>query len=596
MPQWVPKRSLAEVEAILTGPGALHEVEQRVIHNKIMRTYKNAWSSLRDFWMWAVEQHSDKTYIVFERTRVTFSEGLHRSAVIAAMLQDLYDIQKGDRVSIVSRNTADYLLTFWACHLIGAVPVLVNAWLPLEPTFHCIVKAGSKLVIMDGQRADSLEGAIQSIKAKIGTEAFLVWEEHEGKGTWPGMSSWTDVYRDYGGDHTRILKTSPNIYPEDNACIMFTSGTTGLPKGVLNTQRMYITNILNVFVGGLRATLRRGDSISASPPAGPQKGLLISVPFFHVTGTTTLSSLATMAGYKICLIRKWVPEEGRLSCGCLIIRQENVAVAGGVPSMVSDLVISSAAGYPLDTLLFGGASPPDWLARDSMKAFPTAMMSQGYGLTETNSIAVAVAGEDYACRPTCAGLPSPVNEVAIVKGDKVLPPGELGEVWLRGPNVMKEYWDEPAATAKALTADGWLRSGDIGYLDDEGFLYIRDRIKDLIIRGGENIDSTTVENAASADSRLLEVAAVGVPDSRLGELVTVVAYTKPEFSGKVDEAEVIEIASQRLPKFAVPVMVMFLSEPLPRNAPGKILKNVLRPIAKAEWERRRVTQLSKNKL
>ncbi|KAA1466482.1 acetyl-CoA synthetase-like protein [Dentipellis sp. KUC8613] len=580
---WVPRRSLAETQAILCAPGQIHEYETRLIEGRLQRVYKNLWPSLRDFWLWVADQYKDLTYVVFEQQRITYSQAFERSLKVAAMFKTVYGVQKGDRVIICSRNYPDYIVAFWACHLIGAVAVLVNAWLPLEPTKHCLLGTQCKLVIVDTQRADLLEGHSSAIRKAVGTTGFLVWEHHEGKGKWDDMQLWSDALASFNGDPRQVLRDDPGLVPEDNATIIFTSGTTGLPKGVLSTHRMFLTNLFNLIASSRRAALRRGESLTAPPTPTPetQGGILISVPLFHVTGSTSMSMIATFTGMKIVFMRKWVPDEGSR-----LILTEKLTAAGGVPSMVSDLINSSPNGLPLASLLFGGAPAPDWLVEGSRAAFPNAAMSQAYGLTETNSVAVGFAGEDYAVRPTSAGLPAPVCDILIVKDGKVLPAGEQGEVWLRGPNVMKGYWGDPAATAAAITQDGWLRTGDVGFVDHEGFLYIRDRIKDLIIRGGENIDSVSVENAVSADDRLLEVAAVAVPDKRLGELVAVVASVKAAYQGKVKEEEVIAIARKRLPRFAVPVMIVLLDDRLARTPSGKILKGELRQLAKDEWLKR----------
>jgi len=271
--------------------------------------------------------------------------------------------------------------------------------------------------------------------------------------------------------------------------------------------------------------------------------------------------------------------------------------------MVSDMMESSIAGYPLEGLLFGGSPAPSSLVPRAQKAFPTATMIQGYGMTETNSIAVSIAGEDYIARPTSTGLPSPVNEVKIVLENICLPPGALGEVWLRGPNIMTSYWNDPAVTDKIITGDGWIKTGDLGYVDEEGFLYIKDRIKDIIIRGGENIDSVSVENALYTDPRVLEAAAVGVPDDRLGELVTAVVSVKPAFYGQVTEAALVERARERfrsspwiwivmlrlwrrLPRFATPVMIIVQDGPLDHTPSGKIVKDKLRQLARERWKQR----------
>ncbi|RDB22581.1 2-succinylbenzoate--CoA ligase [Hypsizygus marmoreus] len=589
MSKWTPQRTLDETEAILCGPGNLHETEVRLVDGRLQRVYKNLWPSLRIFWLWASKEHAKATYIVFESQRLTFGQAFQRSLKAACIYKTLYGIKKGDRVAICARNYPDHMVAFWACHLIGAISVQVNAWLPLDALHYCLAHTGSKLVILDSERADRLEPSVDKLVTDAGTNGFLVLEAHEGKGQWKGMQSWNTVLDNFHGETTDILNET-EILPEDDATILFTSGTTGLPKGVLSTNRMYLTNVLNVLVASRRALLRRGENILPKP-AEAQKGILISVPLFHVTGSTSLTMLATMAGMKVVFLRKWQPEEA-----ARLIKAENISVAGGVPSMVADLTESSLAGFPMESLMFGGAPAPEFLAVRAGRVFPDAVMSQGYGLTETNSVAVGVAGHDYTSRPTTCGLPTPINDIMIIDGDKAVSTGEVGEVWLRGPNVMKCYWRDPAATEQALTKDGWFKSGDLGYLDKEGFLYIKDRIKDIILRGGENVDSVSVENALYADERVMEAAAVGVPHPRLGELVTAVVSVKPAFSGQVTEASLISMVSKSLPKFAIPVMIIVQDEPLERTQSGKILKGGLRKLARDAWEKRQKDSKVQSKL
>ncbi|KAF8076364.1 hypothetical protein FPV67DRAFT_1471446 [Lyophyllum atratum] len=581
MSEWASQRTLSESNAIMCAPGSMHELETCLIDGRLQRVYKNLWPSLRAFWCLVAQEHAKATYVVFENQRYTFSEVFERSIKAASLFKTVYGIQKGDRVGICSRNYPEYLVAFWACHLIGAVSVQVNAWLPLDLLQYCLTHTQCKLIIVDAERADRLEPVVQKLLAEAGVNGFLVLESQEGKGQWEGMQSWNSALDDYKGNTSEFLASNPEILPEDNATIVFTSGTTGLPKGVLSTQRMYLTNLLNVLVASRRAILRRGDNILPTKPLDPPKGILISVPLFHVTGCTSLMMLGSFSGMKIVFMRKWVAEDA-----ARLIKQENIGLAGGVPSMVSDLTDSSLKGFPLDSLMFGGASAPDLLAVRAGKAFPTATMSQGYGLTETNSIAVSFAGADYAARPASCGLPTPVNDIIIMAGNTSVPTGDVGEVWLRGCNIMKEYWCDPGATEKALTKDGWLKTGDLGCLDKDGFLYIRDRIKDIIIRGGENIDSVSVENALYADNRVMEAAAVGVPHARLGEVVAAVISVKPEFKGQLTEASLIDTAAKSLPKYAVPVLIVIQDEPLERTQSGKILKGELRKIARVAWEKR----------
>ncbi|KAF9012333.1 hypothetical protein BDQ17DRAFT_1343710 [Cyathus striatus] len=579
---WIPKRTLAETDDILSAPGSIHELETALVDGRLYRVYKNLWPSLREFWLSAAKQYAQHTYIVFEGRRLTYQQVHERAVKVAALFSRVYGIQKGDRVGICSRNCPEYLIVFWACHLIGAVSVLANAWLPLEPLHHCLSHTGCKLIILDTERADLLEALVPKLTEETGTLAFFVLDSNDGTRQWSGMVSFQDVIDQYPDTEAReVLRNPPIVVPEDNATIIFTSGTTGLPKGVLSTQRQFLTNVLNVLVGSRRASLRRGEDYADAPSSGPQKGALVAVPLFHVTGSTSYSMMATMTGMKIILTRKWIPEEA-----VRLIKQENVQVAGGVPAMVADLTESSLVGHPLEGLLFGGAPAPDSLVPRARNAFPMATMIQGYGLTETNSIAVSAAGEDYIARPSSTGRACPVNEIKIVQDGICLPPGGVGEIWLRGPNVMKEYWRDPISTSRVITKDGWLRTGDLGYLDDEGFLYVKDRLKDIIIRGGENIDSVSVENALYADPRVLEAAAVGVPDERLGELVAAVVSVKPPFQGRVTEAMLIAQARNRLPRFAVPVMIVISNHPFEHTPSGKIIKGELRKVARRQWDMR----------
>ncbi|KAJ7783198.1 hypothetical protein B0H16DRAFT_1495863 [Mycena metata] len=603
---WEPKRSLAETDAIMCAPGTPFEISSRLVDGRIYRVYKNLSPSLRAFWLECVGKYSEKTYIVFEQERLTYGEVHSRALETAAMFRDVYKVQKGDRVAICSRNCPEYLIVFWACHMLGAVTVLANAWLPAQPLQHCLVNTQCKLILLDPERADRLEPDMINLKLRAGATGVLVFKGSETGRQWTEMERFNASINHWKMDvlsiskQRTIMEDHLELTPEDNATIIFT-GTTGLPKGVLSTNRQFLTNVINVGVASMRASLRRGEDIHPLPST-PQKGVLVGVPLFHVTGSTSFSMLATINGMKIILLSKWDVEQA-----ATLIKTENIGVAGGVPAMVADLIRSSLVGYPLEGLLFGGSPSPDSLAKRAREAFPSATMSQAYGLSETNSIAVSIAAEDYLARPASTGRACPVNDIMIMHDDINLGPGpsNVGEVWLRGPNVMKGYWGDPDATSKVLTSDGWLRTGDKGYLDTDGFLYIKDRLKDVIIRGGrkrsvenahysdhpmiigEKIDSVSVENALYSDHRVMEAAAVAVPDERLGELVAAVVYVDPKFCGQVTEASLIALAKTRLPKFAVPVMIKLVSQPFKLTPSRKIMKDELRKIARHSWEERK---------
>ncbi|KIK68614.1 hypothetical protein GYMLUDRAFT_36078 [Collybiopsis luxurians FD-317 M1] len=588
---WKPKRTYEEVDKLLCAPGSLLELQTQEVDGLVQRVYKNLWPSLRAFWLHVSKQHADKLCIVYENQRLTFREVADRAAQVASVCRDIYGIKKGDRVAICSRNYPEYLIVFWACHLIGAVSVLVNAWMPVETIKHVLINTQCSLVFLDSERADQLSSKVADIKSAAGTKGFIVVQSQEGKGSWSGMETWKSRIEQNPRDARRVLEDDPKILPEDNATILFTSGTGGLPKGCLSTQRAFLTNLFNSLSSIGRATLRRGEEFTLASPPGPQPGIFLPSPLFHSAGLS-LVMIQSLTGAKLVMIRQWNVEKA-----AELIKKEMIVITGGVQSMIGDLAGSSAKGAPLRTILYGGAPVSEHQAKRAREAFPTASLSHAYGLTETNAGIVAFGGEDYEARLKSCGRPMPVNDILIMNENGVrCPTGTAGEVWLRGPNLMKCYWGDAVATSKALTKDGWLKSGDVGYVDEEGFLYIKDRLKDIIIRGGENIDSVLVQNTLYADEGVLEVAAVGVPDARLGELVTALVTVKPSHKGKVTEASLMNLARKHLPVFAVPVMILISEDEFPHTPTGKIIKVGLRKIAAEEWTKRQKSGPTKGKL
>ncbi|KDQ17285.1 hypothetical protein BOTBODRAFT_602185 [Botryobasidium botryosum FD-172 SS1] len=584
-----PKLSMAECHSILTRPGMPFEVKTAVIGNSVQKVLKNLPASVRTFWLSHSATHANLPYVVFESDRLTYQDVRERAFHAASVFRELYGVHKGDRVSLVMRNLPELVIAFWAVHLLGAVPVLVNAWLPAETLHHCIVHTDSKLIVLDCERAELLSSRILDIKREAGATGVLVVRAHEWRGRgWDHMTNWDDAMGQYQGRDDMVWKNEVDCVPEDNAVILFTSGTTGLPKAVLGTHRAFLAMHFLMGLTQARLFLRYDMPAPVQDPTAPQPTNLLSVPLFHITGIQLLLATSSIGG-RVVLMRKWdVKEAARL------IIDEKVTVAGGVPSIVLDLVESTLRGKPstIVSFLFGGAPTPAQLTEATRKAFPTAQMGQGYGSSETFGIVANFGGPDFLARPKAAGFPTAVHEVIIVdpKTQDALPSGQIGEIWVRGPTTMKEYWKDPEATAKVLTRDGRLKTGDLGSLDEEGFIYVRDRIKDIIIRGGENVDSTTVENALYADARIMECAAVGVPDARLGELVTVVAVPKnPWKGGKITEEELMGHANKSLPRFAVPVMIVVRDEPLERNPAGKILKKELREMMRDRWLQRKAS-------
>ncbi|PBK98188.1 acetyl-CoA synthetase-like protein [Armillaria gallica] len=579
--RWNPCCSVEEADRILTAPGSILEIETRVVDGRVSKVWKNLWPSIRAFFLQSVNEHAEKTYVVFEQERYTFQEILNEAVKCAAIFRDVYRVKKGDRVVICSRNFPSYYIVFWACHLLGAVTALVNAWLPLETLRHCITLTNCSLIILDPERADKIGPTATDLKHASGASGYLVVQDHEGKGFWEGMDTWRTIRSKYDMDPKGILQDDPKVSPDDDAMIIFTSGTTGLPKGALSTQRALLSSLFSRAAMAGRDGLRRGLPYSSPPPVSSpqQQGILLPTPLFHVTGIRT-SFTGTSQGIKLVLMRKWNVEEAIKLC-----RAENVTFLGGVPSTVSDLADSTPPGLSIKNITFGGAPVPPSLVKRSKQAFLHAVFGQAYGLTETNAASVGVVGPDYAAKLDSCGFILPPNDIVIMKDGVKAVPREAGEIWLRGPNIMKGYFGDPAATDKVLTKDGWFKTGDLGYIDEEGYVYIKDRIKDIIIRGGENVDSTSVENALYTEPGVLEAAAVGVPDERLGELVTALVTIKPGYHGKVDEKKLLAVAEKLLPKFAVPVMIILHDGDFDHTPSGKLVKTQLRKIAQQEWAR-----------
>jgi long-chain acyl-CoA synthetase len=371
-----------------------------------------------------------------------------------------------------------------------------------------------------------------------------------------------------------------DVAPDDDATIFYTSGTTGKPKGAVGTHRNMATNLMSLFFLNARATLRgtNGPSEGASADAN---AYLLSVPLFHATGCHSILVANSAAGNKLVMMHHWNPERA-----LELIERERITTFGGVPAMAMQ-VIDSPSFATRDTssvrsVAYGGAPAPPDLVRRIKEHFPVGAPSNGYGLTETSSVTTMNVGDDYVRKPDSVGPAVPVCEVAVVpdgfEGDEPtadLPrgPDVVGELWIKGPNVVRGYWNKPEATAASFTA-GWLHSGDIARIDEESFIHIVDRAKDMVIRGGENVSSVEVESALFEHPSVADCAVIGVPHPVLGEEVGAAVILRPGTT--VTAEELSRFARERLASFMVPTHVWFLSQPLPRNPQGKVLKRELR--------------------
>jgi long-chain acyl-CoA synthetase len=566
-------------------------MEDIVVRGVPLRAWASAPTSLR-----AVLESSgghgggDAVFLVYEDERVTFAEHSRIVAELGRQLIDRFGVRPGDRVAIAMRNLPEWVMAFWATIAIGAVAVPLNAWWTGEELAYGLADSETKVVFVDEER----QGRIAHHLAEIpGLLAMIVTcEEHDPDSG--GRRAAVGCQLDRAGAEPlpvipfdEVVGTPPDdvtlpdvtIEPDDDATIFYTSGTTGRPKGAVGTHRNSCSNLMNLFfvstVGGMRRTAAQA---AASP--GGQNANLLSVPLFHATGCHALLVTNTAAGGKIVMMHHFDPERA-----LELIERERITVFGGVPAMVMQ-VIDSPDFAKRDTssvqsISYGGAPCPPDLVRRIKDHFPMGAPGNGYGLTETSAMTTMNTGDDYVRKPDSVGPPSPVCDVAVVPeqwtGEEPpdLPPDpeRTGELWIKGPNVVRGYWNRPEDTAASFTR-GWLHTGDVARIDEEGFVHIVDRAKDMIIRGGENVYCVEIEAALHEHPAVADCAVIGVPHPVLGEEVGAVIVLRPGMDVGADELS--RHVRERMAAYNVPSRYWFRGEQLPRNPAGKILKRELR--------------------
>jgi long-chain acyl-CoA synthetase len=493
------------------------------------------------------------------------------------------------------RNLPEWAMAFWAIASAGAIAVPLNAWWTGSELQYGLTDSETSVVFVDSERLKRIRPHLADIP---GLKAVVVTyedrTEHRPVDDSPvPIIPFSELISDAAAEPTFPDVT---IEPEDDATIFYTSGTTGKPKGAVGTHRNICTNLMSLFFINTRAGLRGHamlDDSGESPTGGgaednktaashpEQNAYLLSVPFFHATGCHAVLVGNTAAGGKLVLMHHWDPERA-----LEMIERERITTFGGVPAMVMQ-VLDSPNFAKRDTssvkgIAYGGAPAPAELVRRISQHFPAGSPSNGYGLTETSSVTTMNNGEDYVRKPDSVGPPVPVCEVAVVPEDydrpipdETLPTGPdvRGELWIKGPNVVRGYWNKPDETA-AMFTEGWLHSGDVARIDEEGFVYIVDRAKDVVIRGGENVYSVEVEATLFEHPAVADVAVIGVPHPVLGEEVGAAVVLRPGTSVTADELALF--VRDRMAGFSVPTHIWFRSEPLPRNPQGKVLKRELR--------------------
>ncbi len=554
---------IAEVRERLTAPGSLFEMDEVDIRGVRTRVWKNAPPTLREI-LEISRAHGDADFLVYEGDRLTFAAHYAAAAAFARRLIDRYGVGKGDRVAIAMRNYPEWSVAFFGAAVAGAVVVPLNAWWTAAELEYGLSDSGAKVLVADAERAERLAGALPG----LGAACLVVRPD----GPLPaGAEPFAEVLGD-PGDPAAASLPDVAIGPDDDATIFYTSGTTGRPKGALGTHRNIATNPVSLAYGILSAGVRAGRTVEELMAPQPRVTLL-SVPFFHATGCHSVLVTSALQGGTVVLMYKW-----DVTKALELIERERVTGFGGVPTMAWQVLTSPEFGrYDTSSLTgvsYGGAPAAPALLDTIKERLPERVPGNGYGLTETSSVTTYNGGVNYLERPESVGPPVAVCDVKVVDpAGNELPPGEVGELLIKGPNVIKGYWNKPEATAQAFS-DGWFHSGDLARLDADGFVYIVDRAKDMLIRGGENIYCAEVEAALYEHPAVADCAVIGVPHQVLGEEVGAVIVPRP--GEKVAAEEIKEFLGGRIAAFKVPAHLWFRDEPLPRNPGGKILKTRLR--------------------
>ncbi len=564
----------AWAELIAEGSGfAMTTIEVR---GAPMRVFGSAPPTMRSIWELA-QFHGDKPYVVYEDETFTYAEIGGQVRALSHLLRDTHGVGVGDRVAVAMRNYPEWVVAYWATASIGAAVVGLNAWWTSQEMAFGISDSRPKVLIADDERAERVLPVLDQLRADHPLHLITVRSDRELP---TDASRWADVV-----DPASAPPGLPDamIDPDDDVTIFYTSGTTGFPKGAQLTHRGSVHNILNLAFMTMANAAAESKAIAAGdlqPPSQPpgelgQSVFMAPTPLFHVTANNCLLQPCTLIGGRIVFMRKW--DAGR---ALELIERERVTNFSGVPTMSRELLmhpdwatrdISSLKGMG-----GGGAAIQPDLVDKIDKSLAGGSPSTGYGLTETHGIVTANSSKLYTLKPASCGRVVPTLDAKLIdeNGRDIEPdPEVVGELCVRGSIVIKGYLNRPEATAEAIQ-DGWFHTGDIARIDADGFVFIVDRAKDMVLRGGENVYCSEIEASIYEHPDVAEVAVFGVPDDRLGEDVAAVVVLRPGAAMTSDQLRAF--LAERIAKYKVPATVWFRDEQLPRNASGKFLKRELR--------------------
>jgi len=510
--------SYDEAARQVTAAGMPFETVQQDVMGVPRTLFRNAPNSLRDIVVAASARSDDVTFLVYEDERWGFERFGREVAALGTALVEQYGIGRGDRVAIAMRNYPEWVVSFAAAVSIGAISVSFNAWWTAEEMDFALSDCGASVLIADAERIERSRATCE----RLGVPTLAVRAPDAAALGSPAapVAQWSDVVGARATDPTVALPDVA-IDPDDDATILYTSGTTGNPKGAVSTHRAVVQALMGY---ACRSALDKArDPDRQGGLAAPS--FILVVPLFHVTGCVPVMLSCMLGGLKLVMVYRWDPERA-----LQLIEREEISNFVGVPTQNFDMLNCEAfERYDTSSLRSvggGGAPAPPELVQRIATTYAKAAPGIGYGMTETNAYGPQNGGADYLTHPTSAGRTTPIMAVEIRDPNGVpVPVGEVGEIWFNGPNLIRGYWNRPDATAEVLV-DGWLRSGDVGRLDAEGFVYVEDRIKDMVLRGGENVYCAEVEAAIHEHPAVHEVAVFGVPHDRLGEEVAAVVVPR----------------------------------------------------------------------
>ena len=548
-----------EAAAHITAPGQLFSWSVKDVNGIPLRVFDNAPDSLRDLFA-GTAAHGDADYLVFRDERLSYAEAHRQVRALAGWLAD-NGVAQRDRVAISMRNYPEWIVAYWAVASMGAVVVGMNAWWTAAEMAYGLEDSAPTVLVVDGERWERLE----SLDSRPDIPVIVTRCD---EALPDDVIRWADTVAD--PDPPELPKAA--IGPDDDLCVFYTSGTTGFPKGAVMTHRAAIHNVMNM--GFYSAALGRiSDKAPVPRDQREQPAGLVCVPLFHVTGCNCYLHPTTAVGGKLVLMYRWDATEA-----LKLIHTERPSTLAAVPAMSREIVLHPDFDrYDTSSLgsLGGGGSPlhPE-LVDKIARSIPSGNPGTGYGLTETSGVVTMNVGRIYVDKPTTVGPPLPTVEAKVVDDNGTeMPSGQPGELLVRSPIIFRGYLNKPEATAEAIT-DGWLHTGDVAMIDEDGFIAIVDRAKDLVIRGGENIACAEVENPIYQHDAVAEAIVFAVPDERLGEVPGAAVVLRP---GRELDADGLRAhLSGRLAPYKIPAHIWFLEGPLPRNASGKYLKRQMR--------------------